>query len=220
MTFDGLRPQRLVVVVGTGTEVGKTYVTTRLLRDLRSKGVDVAARKPAQSFDADDALTDAHLLADASGESPNDVCPRHRWYPISMAPPMAADALARQPFSVEDLASEIQWPLPAPSVAFVESAGGVRSPLASNGDSISLIEILQPDIVLLVADAGLGTINQIILSLDAIDSGAHVATPIVVLNRFDPSDDLHKRNRDWLTQHLEVDVLSSVPTVLAKISPR
>ncbi|CAB4583487.1 unannotated protein [freshwater metagenome] len=220
MTFDGLRPQRLVVVVGTGTEIGKTYVTARLLRDLRSKGIDVAARKPAQSFGPEDQFTDAHFLADASGESPNDVCPRHRWYPIPMAPPMAADVLARPQFSVEDLASEIQWPLPAPAVAFVESAGGVRSPLASDGDSISLIEILQPDIVLLVADAGLGTINQIILSLEAINSGAHVATPIVVLNRFDPADDLHKRNRDWLIEHLEVDVLSSVPAVLAKISPR
>jgi dethiobiotin synthetase len=73
--------------------------------------------------------------------------------------------------------------------------------------------------VLLVADAGLGTINQIILSLEAINSGAHVATPIVVLNRFDPADDLHKRNRDWLIEHLEVDILSSVQAVLAKISP-
>jgi hypothetical protein len=42
----------------------------------------------------------------------------------------------------------------------------------------------------------------------------------VVLNRFDPADDLHKRNRDWLIEHLEVDVLSSVSAVLAKISPR
>jgi hypothetical protein len=41
----------------------------------------------------------------------------------------------------------------------------------------------------------------------------------VVLNRFDPTDDLHKRNRDWLIEHLEVDVLSSVQAVLAKISP-
>jgi len=220
MTFDGLRPQRLVVVVGTGTEVGKTYVAARLLRDLRANGTDVAARKPVQSFDPDDAFTDAHLLADASGESPTDVCPRHRWYPLPMAPPMAAEALARPPFSIEDLASEIEWTLPAPSVAFVESVGGVRSPMASNGDAITLIEILQPDIVLLVADAGLGTINSVTLSLEAIDSGAHVATPIVVLNRFDPADDLHKRNRDWLTNHLEVDVLSSVPSVLAKISPR
>jgi dethiobiotin synthetase len=89
--------------------------------------------------------------------------------------------------------------------------------MASNGDAISLIELLQPDIVLLVADAGLGTINSILLSLEAINSGAHVATPVVVLNRFDPADDLHHRNRDWLIQHLDVDVLSSVPAVLAKI---
>lgn len=219
MTFDGLRPQRLIVVVGTRTEIGKTWVSARLLRDLRANGLHVAARKPAQSFDSDDALTDAHHLADASGETPTEVCPRHRWYPIPMAPPMAADALARPAFTVEDLVSEIQWPLPAPDVAFVESAGGVRSPIARNGDAISLIELLQPDIVLLVADAGLGTINDITLSLEAINSGAHVATPIVVLNRFDPSDDLHRRNREWLTQHLDVEVLSSVPSVLAKITP-
>ena len=219
MTFDGLRPQRLIVVVGTRTEIGKTWVSARLLRDLRANGLHVAARKPAQSFDSDDALTDAHHLADASGETPTEVCPRHRWYPIPMAPPMAADALARPAFTVEDLVSEIQWPLPAPDVAFVESAGGVRSPIAKNGDAISLIELLQPDIVLLVADAGLGTINDITLSLEAINSGAHVATPIVVLNRFDPSDDLHRRNREWLTQHLDVEVLSSVPSVLAKITP-
>lgn len=220
MTFDGLRPQRLVVVVGTGTEVGKTWVTSRLLRDLRANGLAVAARKPVQSFDQDDPFTDAHLLADASGESPTDVCPRHRWYPLPMAPPMAAEALARPAFSIEDLVAEIQWPLPAPDVAFVESVGGVRSPMAANGDAIALVELLQPDIVLLVADAGLGTINDVTLSLDAIDQGAHVATPVVVLNRFDPADDLHQRNRNWLDAHLEVDVLSSVPPVLAKISGR
>ncbi len=220
MTFDGLRPQRLVVVVGTGTEVGKTWVTSRLLRDLRASGLAVAARKPVQSFDQDDPFTDAHLLADASGESPTDVCPRHRWYPLPMAPPMAAEALARPAFSIEDLVAEIQWPLPAPDVAFVESVGGVRSPMAANGDAIALVELLQPDVVLLVADAGLGTINDVTLSLDAIDQGAHVATPVVVLNRFDPADDLHQRNRNWLDAHLEVDVLSSVPPVLAKISGR
>lgn len=220
MTFDGLRPQRLVVVVGTRTEVGKTWVAARLLRDLRASGLEVAARKPVQSFDPDDPLTDAHLLADASGETPTVVCPRQRWYPLAMAPPMAADALARPAFSIEDLVSEIEWPLPAPDVAFVESVGGVRSPMATNGDAVTLVELLQPDIVLLVADAGLGTINDVSLSLDAIDRGAHVATPVVVLNRFDPADDLHRRNRDWLVDHLEVDVLSSVPAVLAKITAR
>lgn len=217
--FDGLRPRRLVVVAGTATEIGKTWVTTRIVRDLRAVGLDVIARKPAQSFDPADATTDAHLLAEASGESPTDVCPRQRWYPAAMAPPMAAESLDRPPFTVDDLVDGIDWPLPAPDIAFVESAGGVRSPIASDGDTIDLIERLQPDIVLLVAHAELGTINSVVMSLDAIDRGAHVARPIVVLNRFDPMDDLHRRNREWLESHLDVEVLASVPAVLAAVRP-
>ena len=47
-----------------------------------------------------------------------------------------------------------------------------------------------------MADAGLGTINDVRLSLEALDRGAHVATPLVILNRFDPADDVHRRNRN------------------------
>ena len=219
MAFDGLRPTRLVVVVGTGTEVGKTYVSARLLRELRGEGLIVAARKPVQSFDADDHLTDAHVLADASGEEPSVVSPRHRWLGVPYAPPMAAEVLERPPFSVEDLAAELDWPLPAPDIGMIETVGGVRSPMAVNGDAISFIELIQPDIVLIVADAGLGTINDVRLTLEAVDRGAHVATPIVVLNRFDPGIDLHRRNREWLTQRLEAEVLVSVPAVLDRLRP-
>jgi len=217
MAFDGLRPKCLVVVVGTATEIGKTWVSARLLRELRAEGMHVIARKPAQSFDPGDSATDAHHLATATGEDPTTVCPVHRWYPVPMAPPMAADALARPPFTVEDLVSEIDWPVPAPDLALVESAGGVRSPIASNGDSITLIELLQPDLVFVIAHAGLGTINDISLTLEAIDRGAHFATPIVILNRFDPADDLHRRNREWLETHLEVEILASVPAVLSRL---
>lgn len=213
------RPRRLIVVAGTATEIGKTWVAARLLRELRAEGRDVAARKPVQSFDPDDALTDAHHLGDASGEAATDVCPRHRWLPIPMAPPMAADSLGRPPFTIADLAAEITWPVPAPDIGIVECVGGVRSPHASDGDAISLIEELQPDLLLLVADAGLGTVNAVRLSLEAIDRGAHVATPIVVLNRFDPTDELHRRNRDWLESTLPVEVLSSVPAVMNRLRP-
>jgi len=211
--------RRLIVVTGTATEIGKTWVAARLLRELRAEGFSVAARKPAQSFDPDDAFTDAHLLGDATGESATDVCPRHRWFPVPMAPPMAADSLGRPPFTIAELAAEITWPVPAPDIAMVECAGGVRSPHAIDGDAISLIEELQPDLVLLVADAGLGTINSVRLSLEAIDHGSHVATPIVVLNRYDPSVERHRRNREWLESHLPVEVLSSVPAVMNRLRP-
>lgn len=217
--MSGGRPRQLVVVVGTGTEVGKTWVAAHLLRDLRAEGVEVSARKPAQSFGPEDRTTDAHVLGAATGEDPTDVCPRHRWYTVPMAPPMAADALGRPPFTIADLVAETVWPIPSPRFGLLETAGGVRSPQAADGDAITLIEELQPDVVLLVADAGLGTINDVRLSLEAIDRGAHVATPLVLLNRFDPGDDLHRRNRSWLTGALDVEVLSSMPALVSRLRP-
>ena len=104
------RPERLVLVVGTGTEVGKTWVACRLARALRRRGLIVAARKPAQSYDPADDLadTDAALLAHATGDPPAVVCPQPRWYPAAMAPPMAAEALGRPPFTIGVIVFQLQ----------------------------------------------------------------------------------------------------------------
>ncbi len=151
------------MVVGTGTDVGKTWVAARLLTDLRAAGLRVAARKPAQSFEPSDdrATLDAAVLGAASGESPESVCPAHRWYEVPMAPPMAAEVLGRPAFSIGDLEAELRWPDEAVEVGLVETAGGVRSPLAADGDCLALCGALAPDAVVLVADAGLGTINAV-----------------------------------------------------------
>ncbi len=39
------RPDLLVAVAGTGTEVGKTWVACRLAAELRARGLAVAARE-------------------------------------------------------------------------------------------------------------------------------------------------------------------------------
>ena len=193
-----MRPRRVVVVVGTGTDVGKTWVAARLLADLRAAGRRVAARKPAQSFEPDDdpATRDAAVLGAASGESAEDVCPPHRWFDVAMAPPMAAEWLGRPPFTIQDLTSELRWPADPVDVGLVETAGGVRSPLAADGDCLALCTALDPDIVVLVADAGLGTINAVRLTVDALSALSFAL--VVVLNRFDAAVGLHTRNREWL----------------------
>ncbi|HEY1633615.1 MAG TPA: AAA family ATPase, partial [Acidimicrobiales bacterium] len=68
------RPDRLVLVLGTGTEVGKTWVTARLIERLRRDGRRVGVRKPVQSFGQGE-QTDAEVLAGASGEHLDEVCP-------------------------------------------------------------------------------------------------------------------------------------------------
>jgi dethiobiotin synthetase len=191
----------VVAVVGTGTDIGKTWVAARLLTGLRAAGLGVAARKPAQSFDPDDdpAGLDAAVLGAATGEPADEVCPPHRWYETAMAPPMAAESLGRPPFAIDDLLAELVWPdqaVRAVDVGLVETAGGVHSPLAADGDCLDYCAALAPDLMVLVADAGLGTINAVRLSAEAM-APLGIAT-VVVLNRFDAGADLQQRNLEWL----------------------
>jgi dethiobiotin synthetase len=199
------RPERLIGVVGTGTEIGKTWVTSHLLRLLKSRGLRVAARKPVQSFEPPSNDTDAGQLAAATAENVEDVCRRHRWYPLAMAPPMAADALRREPILLDDLVREIVWPANI-DVGFVETVGGVRAPLAHDADSVDLIRRLAVDEVLLVADAGLGTLNAVRLSLECL----RPLRVTVFLNRYDCSNELHRLNRQWLVEKDGIRVITAI----------
>lgn len=200
--MSGPRPGVLVVVAGTGTDVGKTWVAARLLEAWRGAGLSVAARKPAQSFAPGSGPTDAEVLGAASGEPPATVCRPWRSYRIPFAPPMAAAALGLPGPTMADLVGELVWPDTAVQVGLVETAGGVRSPQADDGDVVDLVSAIAPDHVVVVADAGLGTINAVRLTVAALTGARwdrHSPTaPFVVLNRFDPASDLHRRNLAWL----------------------
>ena len=202
-----MRPHTLVLVAGTATEVGKTWWTAAVARELRTAGMQVAARKPVQSGEPGDA-TDSELLAAATGEDPDAVCPPGRTIPLAWAPPMAARELGLQPFTTADLAGGIDWPASV-DVGLVEGVGGPRSPISDDGDSVELAHLLAPDVVVLVADAGLGTINAVRLSLDAL-----AAFPVIVaLNRYG-NEPLHERNREHLTTVDGFDVVTA-PRALA-----
>lgn len=187
----------LVLCIGTATEVGKTWVGAATLAALRARGVTVSARKPAQSHDPTDGLPlDSELLAAATGERPVEVCAVERTYEVAMAPPMAAAVLGRPDPSLGELLGELRWPVPPPQVRWIETVGGPRSPLAADGDSVDLARRVEPDLVVLVADAGLGTINAVLLSVAPFGD---LALPVtVVANRYDRGDDLHQRNVAWL----------------------
>jgi len=199
-------------VTGTGTEIGKTWVGARVLARLRADGLRVAARKPVQSFAAADGSTDADVLAQATGEEPGEVCPAHRWYERPLAPPMAADVLGRAPFTIADLVGEITWPDDV-DVGLVEGVGGPLSPLAGDGDTVDLVRALAPSVVVLVADAGLGAINAVRLSAAALPAA------LVVLNRYDGTNDLHVRNRRWLADECGLDIVASTEDVADRLRP-
>ncbi|MCL4433191.1 MAG: dethiobiotin synthase [Actinobacteria bacterium] len=203
------RPKKVVLIVGTDTEVGKTWIAHKLLDIWRELGISVSARKPAQSFCKGSWPTDADVLAAASGELPEDVCPKSYWYPLEMAPPMAAEALGLEPPTLAGLVSSASWPSDV-NVGLVESAGGVRSPQAVDGDAVDLARMLQPQGIVLVSHAGLGCINSVRLSHDAIAGisveGGEEIPIFTVLNRFETGNDLHRRNLEWLRERYAIQV--------------
>ena len=202
---------RVVFVTGTGTEIGKTWVTARLLEMGRRQGVAVSAVKPVQSF-APGETTDAEVLAEAAGVNPEDVSPRHRWYGAPLAPPMAAESLGLEPFSIADLAAEITPP--ATGTLLVEGAGGPRSPLADDGDSTDMAVAVGAERILLVADAELGTINASLLAAEAFQG-----CPVTLfLNRYDDASELHRRNAAWLRESSGLDVTTDIETLFERVT--
>ncbi len=196
----------LAIVTGTGTDVGKTFVTAATIAVLRAAGAQVQAWKPVQSYTGDElGNTDAEVLARSVGRKPHEICPRHRWLPMAMAPPIANAALDGPPFTIATLATEFKRE-PASDFVFVEGAGGLCSPLADDGDTLSLCGALQPDAVVVVAQPGLGAINDVRLTLAQLQPWPAV----VVLNRYDESDSVQRANLLWLRARDGFEVVTDV----------
>ena len=202
-----------IFVTGTGTGVGKTFVTCAVLTALRQDGTPVLARKLVESFDPDDAAPrDSELLGAASCESPETVCSRQ--VPLAMAPPNAAALLGLPPFSIEDLCRDLtQHGTAVAGWCFVEGAGGIASPLASDGDNRDAIDALNPECTLVVAHAGLGTLNDCRLVHDYLADRPHQ----FFLNRYDANDPIHADNLAALRRFAEVS--TSVAEVTAQLIP-
>jgi dethiobiotin synthetase len=125
---------------------------------------------------------------------------------------MAAEALGRDRIELEHLLDELD--LPEHGVALIEGVGGPRSPLSHDGDTVLLAWLLRAPVIL-VASAGLGTINDIRLAKDAF-------APLPVasfLNRFDEKDPLHIANRDWLRDRVGATVCTSIEELAALTAP-
>jgi dethiobiotin synthetase len=126
---------------------------------------------------------------------------------------MAAAALGRPPFTIADLAREVAWP-DGVAVGLVESAGGVRSPLANDGDTVDLADALGPNLVVLVGDAGLGTIHAVRSSAALLVERDHPV--VVLLNRYDDRDELHRANRAWLVDRDRFDVVVDIGALVSR----
>ncbi len=153
------------------------------------------------------APADALALREAARSSlPLDsVCP-HR-FRAPLAPGIAARRLGREPDWSTTLAA---WERVRRGAVVVEGAGGLFVPLDSSHDVIDLITTLRLPVVL-VARAGLGTLNHTALSLEAL-ARRGVSVAAVVLSRASaPRDTSERDNAALIAERHPVQVLGPVP---------
>jgi dethiobiotin synthetase len=210
-----------LLVTGTDTGVGKTFVAAGLARVLRSGGIDVGVMKPAETgHDPAEGPwpADARTLALASecGDAAEVVVP------YTFGPPVAPLVAARREgrlISVERIADAFERILARHAFVLVEGAGGLAVPLAEFGAADRPFDFadlaLHLDLPLLVvARAHLGTLNHTALTLQyARLRGVTVAG--VVVNGLDRSiDDPSTPDNPTLIEEMEsVPVLGVIERV-------
>jgi len=144
---------RFVVVTGTDTNVGKTFVSRALARALVLAGKRVVAIKPFESGASGE--TDAALLAEATGQRE----PRAALVSLRdpLAPAMAADREGIR-LDLDAVRARIVTLAAGFDIALVEGAGGVLSPLTWTTDITTLAHALDAEVILVASDR-LGTLS-------------------------------------------------------------
>lgn len=175
------------LVIGTGTDVGKTVVTAGLLRAAHDSGLLVQAVKPVQ--------TGCARGSDGEYEAPDlavyrEACPAARSSALfCFADPCSPHLAASEggtALGVDAILQAIKAQRGASDYMLVEGAGGLLVPLNERESFADLAMALDCRIVLVAANR-LGAINHVFLTLDALRlRGLSVAA--VVMTEVDPGD--------------------------------
>ena len=158
----------VVIVTGTGTGVGKTIATAALAACARGAGIGVAVCKPVQTGaghdgDGDDDLAEIGRLAGVT-----ELVSVAR-YPEPLAPAAAAESAGRVlPAAAEILAAVRAVDRPG-RLTLVEGAGGLLVELAAGATTLRDLAVDLGAPVLVVCEAGLGTLNHTALTLEALE---------------------------------------------------
>jgi dethiobiotin synthetase len=156
---------RGIFVSGTGTGVGKSFVTRSIASALRSNGRKVAALKPVESGLVEDGQRDSQTLARASGRP--ELADARGFYrtPLPLAPYAAALESGTPPPSVRGLVDAVHHAARGSEFTLVEGAGGLFVPIDAQDTMAELVAALGLPL-LLVAPNALGVLSTALSTVE------------------------------------------------------
>jgi dethiobiotin synthetase len=202
-----VKKQFKLFISGTGTDVGKTYVTENLIYLLKAKGFTVSPYKPIETGCKKN--KSKLIPSDASKfyklidkEIDIDLINPYRFQqPIS---PNRAIRLANKKIFIDDYISRSKL-LPKNDYLIVEGAGGLYSPISTDGYNIDLIKKMKIPTVLVAKDE-IGVINNILLSLDLLKK-YKISVLAIILNK------INSLQPNGMDNHKDMKSLTKIPLI-------
>ena len=188
-----------IFVTGTGTEIGKTYVAGLLVKKLHEAGEKSAYYKAAMSGNERDQEGklipgDAKFVKDfGSIDQPlEEMCPYV--YEKAYSPHLAAQ-IEGNPVDLDKVVEKFRNLEKKYDYITLEGSGGILCPLRFDDEEIYLEDFVKKAKLssIIVADAGLGTINNLVLTAFYMkEKGMKVKG--IIFNNFIPGDVLQEDN--------------------------
>lgn len=190
---------KCLFITGTGTDVGKTYVAGLILKKLKESGASPGYYKAAMSGNlrkADGSLIpgDALHVKEVSGiDQPlEEMCPYIYEHPVS---PHLASRMEGNPVQLRRVMEGYKAVLGKYDYIIMEGSGGILCPLCFDEAKLWLPDVIRACGLgcLIVADAGLGTINHVGLTAFYMKMQG-IPLKGIIFNHFKPGDVMQEDN--------------------------
>lgn len=161
-----------VFIVGTGTDIGKTYITGLILKKIQDSGANAAYYKAAMSGNERDSEGkllpgDALKVKGLSGITQPVETMCHYIYENAYSPHLAS-RIEGNPVDFKVVKDGFDALVDKYDYIAVEGSGGILCPICFDERKIQLEDVIKGLNLksLLIADAGLGTINSVVLTVE------------------------------------------------------
>lgn len=210
-------------ITGTGTDVGKTYVTALIVKKLRDSGRNAgyykAAISGAERDESGNLLPGDALYVNETARIGEQTSRLVSYvYPEAVSPHLAAKINSLQ-IDFQKVARDFQSAGERYDYLTVEGSGGIVCPLRWDDQERMGLDDLVHKLglsVLVVAHAGLGTINSTVLTIEHLRL-RKIPVKGILLNHFHPGDLMEEDNRRMVTEMTGVPVLAVIQENAAEL---
>lgn len=202
-------------ITGTGTDIGKTYVTGLIIKKLKQAGKNAAYFKAAMSGNdrrPDGSLIpgDAATVKKISGitQPLHEMCPYV--YENAYSPHLAAQ-VEGNPVDMAVVREYFNRLSCSYDYITMEGSGGIICPIRFDKQQLQLENIIKELNMpcLIIADAGLGTINSVVLTAEYMRT-RQIPLRGIIFNNYHPKSIMENDNKKMCEQLTGLPILGCV----------